>query len=286
MVRRLKKDVLTQLPQKRRQQVFLPATPAEMKQLKGMHGEMEKLREAMHAQGSHGGGGDAASLFSDQKKKINELYTKSGEIKCKAICDYVNVLLECDQKFIIFAYHKAVLDTVESLLRDKNAKFIRIDGTTPSHERSGLVKRFQEQEIVRAAVLSLKAANVGLTLTSASLVVMAEMFWNPGDLIQAEDRAHRIGQACSVNVHYLHMKGSIDDIIWTMINKKLDTLGQCLNGMNDQRLEIEGGKERGKEKGKGKRASGSLGGGNEGQGEGSPGEGSAQALKQTKLSFG
>ena len=109
--------------------------------------------------------------------------------------------------FLIFGHHKCILDAIESQLREKKAKFIRIDGSTPSNERSGLVQKFQENDVYRVAVLSIKAAGVGLTLTAASLVVMAELDWTPGNLIQAEDRAHRIGQASSVNVHYLLMKG-------------------------------------------------------------------------------
>jgi SWI/SNF-related matrix-associated actin-dependent regulator 1 of chromatin subfamily A len=91
---------------------------------------------------------------------------------------------------------------------------IRIDGGTPQSARQALVTRFQETDSVRAAVLGIRAAGVGLTLTAASTVVFAEMSWTPGDLIQAEDRVHRIGQASSVNVYYLHAHDTIDDIIW------------------------------------------------------------------------
>ena len=61
---------------------------------------------------------------------------------------------------------------------------------------------------------------------AASLVVFAEYSWTPGDMVQAEDRAHRIGQRQSVNVHYLHVKKSIDDVMWNTLATKLDQVGQ------------------------------------------------------------
>ncbi len=65
-----------------------------------------------------------------------------------------------------------------------------------------------------------------MLLQAASMVVFAEYSWTPGTLVQAEDRVHRIGQANSVNVYYLHAKGSIDDIIWQTLEHKLDDVGQ------------------------------------------------------------
>lgn len=55
---------------------------------------------------------------------------------------------------------------------------------------------------------------IGLTLTAATTVCFAELYWNPGSLVQAEDRAHRIGQRDSVNVHYLLCKHTLDDRLW------------------------------------------------------------------------
>jgi len=63
-------------------------------------------------------------------------------------------------------------------------------------------------------VLSLTAANVGLTLHSASLVLFAELFWNPGQLLQAEDRVHRIGQKEEVEIRYFLAHGTLDERIW------------------------------------------------------------------------
>uniref|UniRef100_A0A0A0L604 Helicase C-terminal domain-containing protein n=2 Tax=Cucumis sativus TaxID=3659 RepID=A0A0A0L604_CUCSA len=88
-----------------------------------------------------------------------------------------------------------------------------------------------------AAVLSIKAGGVGLTLTAASTVIFAELSWTPGDLIQAEDRAHRIGQVSSVNIHYLLANDTVDDIIWDVVQSKLENLGQMLDG-EENTLEV------------------------------------------------
>lgn len=61
----------------------------------------------------------------------------------------------------------------------------------------------------------------GLTLTAAHHVVFAELHHTPGVIIQAEDRAHRIGQTLPVNVHYLIARGTVDEILWSMIRRKV-----------------------------------------------------------------
>ncbi|KRZ94599.1 SWI/SNF-related matrix-associated actin-dependent regulator of chromatin subfamily A-like protein 1 [Trichinella sp. T8] len=98
---------------------------------------------------------------------------------------------------------------------------------------------FQACDKIRVALLSITAASTGLTLTSARLVVFAELFWNPGILVQAEDRAHRVGQLNSVLIIYLVAKGTADDNIWTMIKKKLEILK--MGGLSDQSFQsVEG----------------------------------------------
>ncbi len=61
----------------------------------------------------------------------------------------------------------------------------------------------------------------GLTFTAASHVVFAELYWNPGHIKQAEDRAHRIGQTTTVHIHYLIAKGTFDTVMWAMLNRKV-----------------------------------------------------------------
>ena len=85
--------------------------------------------------------------------------------------------------------------------------YIRIDGSTDSRDRDGLRKKFQEDKECRIAILSIKAAGTGLTLTAASTVIFAELSWVPGDIQQAEDRVHRIGQNDSVNIQFLMVGG-------------------------------------------------------------------------------
>ncbi|KAH9766627.1 Chromatin remodeling factor18 [Citrus sinensis] len=174
MIRRLKKDVLAQLPVKRRQQVFLDVAEKDMRQI--------------------------YALF-------REIYTDSAEAKIPAVLDYL-----------------------ETVIEKKKVHCIRIDGGTPPASRQALVTEFQEKDDVKAAVLSMKAGGVGLTLTAASTVIFAELSWTPGDLIQAEDRAHRIGQVSSVNVYYLLANDTVDDIIWDVVRSKLENLGQVLDG--------------------------------------------------------
>jgi len=74
------------------------------------------------------------------------------------------------------------------------------------------------------------AAGVGITLTAASTVVFAELHWTPGILVQAEDRAHRIGQKSSVNIHYLIAKETVDDIIWPSVSHKVQIVSTMCDG--------------------------------------------------------
>eukprot|EP00873_Tetraselmis_striata_P038625 jgi/Tetstr1/458889/TSEL_004396.t1 len=228
MKRRLKKDVLSQLPPKMRQQIFLQLGEAEMRPVRELQKQLEAVKAKLKDEGA------MSEHKMAEKLLLNELYVKSAEGKVKAVQRYISELLEADEKVLVFAHHRCLLDGIEACLRKARKKFIRIDGATAAHERQGLVTRFQESPDHVAAVLSLRAAGQGLTLTAAHVVVMAELSWTPGELVQAEDRAHRIGQADSVAVHYLHARNTIDDIIWQTIQNKLDNIGQTLDGHQDK----------------------------------------------------
>lgn len=93
--------------------------------------------------------------------------------------NYIGNLLKDKIKFIVFGHHQYMLNAISECLNKKNVEFIRIDGATKNEVRATYIKRFQEQESCRVAVLSLKACNAGITLTAAKLVLFAELDWNP-----------------------------------------------------------------------------------------------------------
>lgn len=157
---------------------------------------------------------------------------------------YILQVLETEQKFLVFAHHQKMMDAIEQVLRNKNKKFIRIDGHTTSDQRKFFVDKFQHDDSYVCAVLSITAANAGITLTAANLVLFAELHWNPSVsslltfsneilefclqiLSQAESRAHRIGQEQQVVVKYLLAPGTADDSIWPLLQNKQKILGEA-----------------------------------------------------------
>ncbi|XP_059474931.1 SWI/SNF-related matrix-associated actin-dependent regulator of chromatin subfamily A-like protein 1 [Neocloeon triangulifer] len=219
MIRRLKQNVLTQLPGKFRQSIVLPASSicTEKK-------ELQFAKEAL----------SSVSSGSAKHGALLSYYHETSYVKTKAICDYIMELLEADKKFICFAHHTVVLDAIcDRLIRNK-CRYIRIDGVTSPATRQELCQTFQEDVICKVAVLSITAANAGITLTAAHMVVFAELFWNPGIMLQAEDRVHRIGQQNTVVVQYLVAKNTSDDHMWNLLQKKLRVLNRA--GLNQDNM--------------------------------------------------
>uniref|UniRef100_A0A8C0BW70 SWI/SNF-related matrix-associated actin-dependent regulator of chromatin subfamily A-like protein 1 n=1 Tax=Buteo japonicus TaxID=224669 RepID=A0A8C0BW70_9AVES len=215
MIRRLKSDVLSQLPAKQRKMVVVAPEGISAKTKAVLAAEAKKMAKGYESK-------------QQEKEALLLFYNRTAEAKIHSVVEYILELLEGgNDKFLVFAHHKIMLDAIVAELEKKHVEYIRIDGSTPSAERQFLCQKFQFSEKQVVAVLSLTAANMGLTLSAADLVVFAELFWNPGVLIQAEDRAHRIGQTSSVNIHYLVAKGTADDYLWPMIQEKIKVLGEA-----------------------------------------------------------
>ncbi|CAM8921436.1 unnamed protein product [Rhodiola kirilowii] len=233
MIRRLKREVIKELPVKRRQQVFLDLSKTDMEQINALFRELEVVKCKIKSCASKE---DADKLKFTENNLINKIYTDSAKAKIPAVLDYLGTVVEAGCKFIVFAHHLSMIDAIHQFLLEK-VGCIRIDGGTPAASRQALVTDFQEKENIKAAVLSITAGGFGFTLTAASTVIFAELSWTPGDIIQAEDRAHRIGQVSSVNIYYLLANDTVDDIIWDVIQNKLENLGQVLDG-HENSLEV------------------------------------------------
>lgn len=104
-----------------------------------------------------------------------------------------------------------------------------ITGETAQAERQAAVDRFQTDPACRVFVGSIKAAGVGFTLTASSHVIFAELDWVPGNITQAEDRCHRIGQTDSVLVQHVVVDGSLDARMADMLVAKQDVIDRALD---------------------------------------------------------
>ncbi|NXO01336.1 ZRAB3 endonuclease, partial [Rhinopomastus cyanomelas] len=238
MIRRLKNDVLTQLPPKVRQRIPFDLPEATAKRLNATFAEWEKLIRNLNSEASE-------SHFSQVMNLITQMYKETAVAKAGAVKDYIKMMLENDKlKFLIFAHHLSMLQACTEAVIEKKVRYIRIDGSVPSAERIRLVNQFQKDPDTQVAILSIQAAGQGLTFTAATHVVFAELYWDPGHIKQAEDRAHRIGQCSSVNIHFLIAKGTMDTLMWAMLNRKAKVTGSTLNGKKELMLAEEGDKEK------------------------------------------
>jgi SWI/SNF-related matrix-associated actin-dependent regulator 1 of chromatin subfamily A len=227
MVRRLKRQVFKDMPPKIRTVVPLDcgsdAEAYRQRERKAV-ADFDRLRESVASLATQNADFARAigSLTSAHCpfQEIAGLRSALAKVKAPSVVEYVGNLLESSSgKMIVFAHHKLLLDVLERCFGGRST--VRIDGETPVDSRQSIVNAFQTDPKIRLALLSTRAAGVGLTLTAAPTVVFAEADWNPAWMQQAEDRAHRIGQTAEVvNVYYLIVDGTLDaHIIQTAVSK-------------------------------------------------------------------
>jgi SWI/SNF-related matrix-associated actin-dependent regulator 1 of chromatin subfamily A len=150
--------------------------------------------------------------------EMSELRHKLAVAKVPQVIDFVKDMAENIPKIIVFAHHRDVIDELTKGLNEFNP--VTVLGGMSNEARDACVQKFQNDPDCHIFIGGIMAAGVGLTLTAASNVVMAELDWSPGNVSQAEDRAHRIGQKDSVNVYHLVFDGSLDSHMAKMILRK------------------------------------------------------------------
>lgn len=168
-------------------------------------------------------------LISDtlpsEDEHIASLRRAVGDAKAEALGDFIADELEGNgEKIVVFAWHQSVLNALEAEL----ARFgvARIDGSTPTAKRQGIVDRFQGDAGCRVFLGQIVAAGTGITLTAASSLIFAEMSWTPGDNAQAAMRVHRIGQMQPVLIRTATLRGSIDEAVNAVLARKTRALEQ------------------------------------------------------------
>jgi SWI/SNF-related matrix-associated actin-dependent regulator 1 of chromatin subfamily A len=232
MIRRLKDDVLSELPPKRRQIIAIPANGAtEM-----VRRERVAFRRAEEAarEAKRRGEDDLAAFAAAMRQlggrsasfeEMSKLRRATAVAKIPHVVEHVRGCLENVDKVVVFIHHH---DVAHALAREFNNAAV-VTGETRPDARQAEVDRFQLDPDCRVFIGSIQAAGVGLTLTAAQLAIFAEMDWVPGNMAQAEDRLHRIGQLGSVLVQFLVFVDSIDSYMANMTIDKQETISAAVD---------------------------------------------------------
>lgn len=127
---------------------------------------------------------------------------------------------EPDAKTIVFSQFTGMLDLLEGPLRSAGYKLSRYDGSMNRTDRETAVNRIMQDDATTVMLVSLKCGGLGLNLTRASHVILMDIWWNPSIEDQAIDRVHRIGQAREVSVERMIIKGTVEERIANLQDKK------------------------------------------------------------------
>lgn len=241
MVRRLKADVLTELPPKRRQIVELQPKMSSgqrkeqeelLNELQARQESARALVELAEAAGDEDAYQAAVERLTDEAQiafeDMSRVRKELGLLKVTDCAEFIVGALESSPKIVVFAHHREVIASLQAALQTYNP--VVVTGETPMEKRQEAVDRFQTDPSCRVFVGNIKAAGVGITLTAASHVVFVELDFVPGWISQAEDRCHRIGQTDSVLVQHLVVDETVDAWLAKMLVAKQNVADRGLNG--------------------------------------------------------
>lgn len=233
ILRRKKKDVIKELPPKIEHKLIVDMTE-EQKKIYSSYLAMVKneIKENINEKG-----------FNKSKIKILAILTRLRQICChpslfidkykgksgklEALYEVLEGALEENHRILIFSQFTSVLKIILSGLEKRNISYFYLDGSTKNKERIELTDRFNLGE-KQVFAISLKAGGSGLNLTGADTVIHFDPWWNPAVEAQASDRAHRIGQKKSVEVIKLITKGTIEEKIYKLQERKKELINSLM----------------------------------------------------------
>lgn len=239
MVRRLKSEVLKELPAKFRQVVEIPANgaskaiAAENALLEQLEERLEELQIAVELAKASEDPKEYKAALAALRQGMMHAFSEIARVrhdtavaKIPYAIEHLRNMIEGGNKVIFFAHHRDVLEAVYRAFREQA---VLIYGGISDEARQEAVERFQGNESVRLFIGGITAAAEGITLTAATQVVFGELDWRPGKMLQAEDRAHRIGQHNNVLVQMLVLEGSIDARIAAALVAKMEIIERALD---------------------------------------------------------
>ena len=238
ILRRLKQDVLRDLPEKTEEVRYVQMTG---KQRKLYDGQAIHLRSLLDHQ--------SEEEFNNSRFQVLTELTRLRQICCDpALCfeDYGDETAKTDacmelvqsavdggHRLLVFSQFTSMLDILSSRLDGEHVEHFMITGATPKEKRLQLVNAFNGGE-VPVFLISLKAGGVGLNLTGADMVVHYDPWWNLAAQNQATDRAHRIGQQKNVTVYKLITKDSIEEKVLELQETKRELADRIIGQGTEQ----------------------------------------------------
>ena len=226
VLRRIKKEVLTELPDK-----TVTVLYNEMQE------EQQKLYLSYLAQAKKEVAAEIqANGLENSQIKILALLMRLRQICChpslflqdyqgessklNQCIDVVHDAVSAGHKILLFSGYTSMFEMVEKELKKREISYLKLTGQTKVSERIELVDKFNEDSRVKVFLISLKAGGTGLNLTGADMVIHYDPWWNLSAENQATDRTYRIGQKNNVQVYKLITKNSIEEKIYDLQQKK------------------------------------------------------------------
>ena len=238
LLRRLKQEVARDLPEKIEQVVYCDLKPTQREVYDRL------LRESRSSLlDAEGGRKRMLALTALLRLRqtccdlrllgMNNLEDEEASIKADTLSELLDEAIEGGHRVLVFSQFVEMLQLLVPQLAEKQVDFCYLDGQTKN--RGEVVKRFQENE-VPVFLISLKAGGVGLNLTAADTVIHVDPWWNPAIEAQATDRAHRIGQTEVVTSYKLITRGTVEEKILSLQDRKREVTESVLSDAGDTSL--------------------------------------------------
>jgi len=230
MLRRLKQDVLKELPPKVYRVIPLEFERAEYDRVERAFQGMDWKSglETMIQMGAN------APKSDERIVAIQKLREVAALSKLASTVEWIRDYTENGEKLVVFAHNRAVIDHIQGALeadQEWGGKVGVIFGGVSNEERAEAVERFQQDSNTRVILVGITAGGFGLTLTAARAVAFVQTPWSPGEIQQCADRVHRIGQdADQVTIYNLVAENTIEELMADMLFSKGQVLDAGLDG--------------------------------------------------------